>query len=59
MDAIANNIHYSDDLTDVEKVTLRRVVVRPLPSHVLMDLFSAKMMWDPNHTPSKGLVTSL
>ena len=50
MDAIANNIHHAADVTDVEKVTLRRVVVRPLPWPVFME-FSEKMMWDPNHTP--------
>ena len=54
MDVIANNIHHAADVTDVEKVTLGRVVVRPLPWYVFMDFF-CKNDVGPQPYPIEGI----
>ena len=54
MDAVANNIHHAAEVTDVEKVMLRRVVVRPLPWPVFMEFF-CKNDVGPQPYPIEGI----
>ena len=52
---MANTIHHAADDTDIKKVTLGHVVIRQCCGLCSWN-FSAKMLWDPNHTLLNGLV---
>ena len=54
MDVIANNIHHAADVTAVEKVALRHLVVRPLLLPVFMEFFRQKIP-GPQPYPNEGI----